>query len=592
MKRALLVSFGIAVFSLILYAFCIAPSVYWEDSGEFLVTAKNLGVAHPPGHPFYIVLSHVFATAGSSLNTTISINFFSVFCAFLSVFFLCFTFFSLADKFFNGVDKRSIVTAVISSGLLFAFSKTFWYYTEIAEVYTLHMLFVILLFLAIFLFYKVEKRFIFLFSYLFGLSLSNNITVIYLLPAFLIFIFLKRRRLNRKIILVSLLLFFLGISFYLYVPIRARFNPVFNWGGASSLKSFTSLFFAQEFSRGFLTHIYTERSIFPFVLNFIKELSYWGIIPFLWGMVVCFKKDKGLFTLIIISVVFNVVLSFLTGRGPDFYAYFLPTIFLSFLVIGLGIMRLAEAVRGRISIAFMVFLVLVSLSPLFLNYKRNCRKGDYDAFNYGNALQKWISKDGIFLTENTNDFFILFYLKEFYPGCDFDVLYLPLFKVDWYRTLLMSEGFQWKGELTPFSLLEGTKRICYYTPGAGISLPVQYLIPWGPVFKFVEREHRFFSPIENFKLPEPENQKGKKRYAILFSRFGEYYFKQKAYILSINAYEKAKKYAPYNRYVYYNLSILYSKIGDLEHSIENKKISDRLKKNFFKKILDKHPFLH
>ncbi|OQX50529.1 MAG: hypothetical protein B5M53_12375 [Candidatus Cloacimonas sp. 4484_209] len=528
MKRALLVSFGIAVFSLILYAFCIAPSVYWEDSGEFLVTAKNLGVAHPPGHPFYIVLSHVFATAGSSLNTTISINFFSVFCAFLSVFFLCFTFFSLADKFFNGVDKRSIVTAVISSGLLFAFSKTFWYYTEIAEVYTLHMLFVILLFLAIFLFYKVEKRFIFLFSYLFGLSLSNNITVIYLLPAFLIFIFLKRRRLNRKIILVSLLLFFLGISFYLYVPIRARFNPVFNWGGASSLKSFTSLFFAQEFSRGFLTHIYTERSIFPFVLNFIKELSYWGIIPFLWGMVVCFKKDK----------------------------------------------------------------VLVSLSPLFLNYKRNCRKGDYDAFNYGNALQKWISKDGIFLTENTNDFFILFYLKEFYPGCDFDVLYLPLFKVDWYRTLLMSEGFQWKGELTPFSLLEGTKRICYYTPGAGISLPVQYLIPWGPVFKFVEREHRFFSPIENFKLPEPEDQKGKKRYAILFSRFGEYYFKQKAYILSINAYEKAKKYAPYNRYVYYNLSILYSKIGDLEHSIENKKISDRLKKNFLKKILDKHPFLH
>src|SRR5215813_9391052 len=60
LSRTLLI-YGLIAFlaSLSIYCFTLAPTVTLVDSGELIVAAKSLGVAHPPGFPLYVMLAHL-----------------------------------------------------------------------------------------------------------------------------------------------------------------------------------------------------------------------------------------------------------------------------------------------------------------------------------------------------------------------------------------------------------------------------------------------------------------------------------------------------------------------------------------------------
>src|ERR1700737_3128833 len=44
--------------ALFLYSWTLAPTVTLTDSGELIVVAHGLGVAHPPGFPLWVLLAH------------------------------------------------------------------------------------------------------------------------------------------------------------------------------------------------------------------------------------------------------------------------------------------------------------------------------------------------------------------------------------------------------------------------------------------------------------------------------------------------------------------------------------------------------
>ena len=44
----------------VLYFITIAPSIAMWDTGEYMAAAKVLGLPHPPGNPFFMLLGHVF----------------------------------------------------------------------------------------------------------------------------------------------------------------------------------------------------------------------------------------------------------------------------------------------------------------------------------------------------------------------------------------------------------------------------------------------------------------------------------------------------------------------------------------------------
>src|SRR5689334_4517186 len=75
------------VLALAVYTQTMAPTVVFVDSGELILAAKSLGVAHPPGFPLYVLLAHL-ATAVPFGNVAARVNFLSALCAALAVAFL------------------------------------------------------------------------------------------------------------------------------------------------------------------------------------------------------------------------------------------------------------------------------------------------------------------------------------------------------------------------------------------------------------------------------------------------------------------------------------------------------------------------
>src|ERR1051326_5654380 len=57
----LLCSTAVFLAALLVYIWTLAPTVTLVDSGELIVAAHGLGVAHPPGFPLWLILAHLFS---------------------------------------------------------------------------------------------------------------------------------------------------------------------------------------------------------------------------------------------------------------------------------------------------------------------------------------------------------------------------------------------------------------------------------------------------------------------------------------------------------------------------------------------------
>src|SRR5437660_9983071 len=55
----LLCAAAVFLAALVVYIWTLAPTVTLVDSGELIVVAQGLGVAHPPGFPLWVMLAHL-----------------------------------------------------------------------------------------------------------------------------------------------------------------------------------------------------------------------------------------------------------------------------------------------------------------------------------------------------------------------------------------------------------------------------------------------------------------------------------------------------------------------------------------------------
>src|SRR2546429_3826406 len=149
--------------ALLLYTLTLAPTVTLVDSGELIVVAHGLGVAHPPGVPLWIMLAHLASLVPLG-NVAVRINFSSALFAALASAMLTLVVAELiitasylrktkergarnkrktAD---SAVDPVLTFAPAVGAGLLMAFSRTLWSYATIAEVYTLNTLLILTVF--------------------------------------------------------------------------------------------------------------------------------------------------------------------------------------------------------------------------------------------------------------------------------------------------------------------------------------------------------------------------------------------------------------------------------------------------------------
>jgi len=238
--RPWLTALAAAVIALAAFWLTAAPgTVLLESNSELTLAAADLGCAHSPGYPLHSLAAHpLVALLEDPARAT---NLFSGLFGALTVFFLALALAELG----RCADGRERPWLAALGALAFGLSATLWTQASLTDVYTQHTAF-----LAAAFWVSLRARRLALndepsgretvtAGLLIGLMLvSHNAGYAYL-PALALVMWPALRRLNaagRGLVVAAL---GLGLSAYLYLPLRASTGPLVNWSTPDNFNDFT-----------------------------------------------------------------------------------------------------------------------------------------------------------------------------------------------------------------------------------------------------------------------------------------------------------------------------------------------------------------
>ncbi len=446
--------------ALTVYTLTLAPTVTFVDSGELIVAAKSLGVAHPPGFPLYLLLAHL-ATLVPVGNVAQRVNFASAFFAALAVAFLYLTVIDSlacsvqanrstrsADRFGNAKKKRAkpgrkrarltveaeedhslltLVTALVAA-LLLAFSRTFWSFATVAEVYTLNTLLIIVIFFLLFRWRTTgSDGSLYLAAFLFGIALGvHHATVAVTLPAMAVLVyraahwnFFKSKRL-----LWAALISFGGLFLvYSYLPLAASRQPLINWGDPRTMQNLWWHVTGHQYQVFFSS---SPSQIANQALEFSKLAAHefnpaWLPVVFVFlalGLVELFARDRTTFWFLVLVVLADLAYSLNYEIAEDKGAYYLPAFIAAAIIAGFGARFLVRVAIRRASNSPLLpaaASVLVLLLPV-ITFAGNfpfCNRHNFRlASDYVANIEGPIAPQGMLLTSDWQVYSPLLYLRE------------------------------------------------------------------------------------------------------------------------------------------------------------------------------------
>jgi len=327
-KHNLLIGLIVFLFTLLIYYLTFARSLSFWDAGEYIACSSILGVPHPPGNPFYILLGRFVAIFSFGLPHAQVINFLSsIFSAFAVMFTYFFTV-KIISMFLNSAKEEYLAFAAgIIAAIFTAFSFTFWHNAIEAEVYsglafTINLIVWLtfiwleksddlshqnLLLLIIYIFFlgfgihqtslqvapavlfvviypflrnnlkssKFWSRFsiyffILLFVYIIFNQIGKNIQIPdlskYLVALGMMFIlyFHLREKVSTKAWLLALLFIFIGLSTHFFLFARSETRPFINEGHPHNLQLFTDYILRRQYGT---TSMFVRRASFLYQMK-------------------------------------------------------------------------------------------------------------------------------------------------------------------------------------------------------------------------------------------------------------------------------------------------------------------------------------
>ncbi len=226
-----LIAFLVFGFSLMIYWITQNRSVAFWDVGEYITCSSILGIPHPPGNPFYILLGRFSTIIGFDIHHALVVNSISGIMAALAVMFM----YLLTVKFVSMIDdnKYLIHIAGLIAALYTAFSFTFWNNAIEASVYPGRDL---IIFFSIWLtLFWVEKtrqfshqNYLLLIVYAFFIGFSIHQTSLQTMPAVLFIviypILIETIKTNRFWIRFSLLFIAGLILYFIFIQVGREIN--------------------------------------------------------------------------------------------------------------------------------------------------------------------------------------------------------------------------------------------------------------------------------------------------------------------------------------------------------------------------------
>lgn len=255
--------FAVFFGALILYLICLDRGASLWDCPEYILIAWRLEVGHPPGNPTWQLIANVVShLGGDPAHAAVIINALSaVSMALASLFLSSIIYLLLRGSLFRGEGKKNIVLANLcgaGGALCYAWCDSAIFSAVEAEVYALSAMFTSLM-LLLALKWAVKRRegdvagsrrLIVLTAYLAGLGVGVHELNFLVLPAMaLIYLYGKGRFRADSIptAIFSVLLFAVGLTTYLIIPVRAAANPPVNQGDPSNLQAFISYYARDQY---------------------------------------------------------------------------------------------------------------------------------------------------------------------------------------------------------------------------------------------------------------------------------------------------------------------------------------------------------
>ncbi len=413
-KYAILALILLAVLEVYLYT--MQPVFKNDDSPETAADAYTLAIAHPPGYPLFTMAAKVF-TLLPFATPVFRVNLFS---AFLALLILLMTYFIIRQNTIIVFKDGGSGTGYIELFIL-AFSLIFWDQAIEAKgaIYMLNLLLLsALIYISLIFFYNYNIKHLYLISYIYGLSLTNHWpSMIILAPVFIYFLIKYFEKLNFKVMTSAFVFFLLGISPYIYLPVRASGQPIFNMGNPDSLQNLLWVIMR----KGYTVPVEPSLHLYIYQIKEFLKLFFTNFL-FLWifalpGFYIIFKKARrifyfytGIFFIVIIMVIFY-------NRTKEeikwiIDIFLMPAEFALLPAISSGIIFTYGMFRKKIIKYLMAAaVVLLIISEVNVNFYSNNSRYDYLSYDFGNNILQTLDKGSVYLGEGDYNLMPLYYIQ-------------------------------------------------------------------------------------------------------------------------------------------------------------------------------------
>src|SRR5689334_23266262 len=227
----------------VLYLITLAPSVAMWDTGEYMAAVKVLGIPHPPGNPFFVILGHAFASLPIPVPYAERINIVAALPSAISAGLWLLITERVVARWVPERWERLVVASLAT--LIGATAFTVWNQSVVNEkVYTISLLFFTIVSWLVIEWIEAPDspkadRYIVLVCFLLGLGYANHPAGFLPLPAAgLALLTTKWRTLLRwRLVLASVGALALGLTAFAYEPIRAAYFPAINEGAPTACET-------------------------------------------------------------------------------------------------------------------------------------------------------------------------------------------------------------------------------------------------------------------------------------------------------------------------------------------------------------------
>ena len=379
------------------YLLTLLPGVGgYGDTAKFQFVGKVLGIPHATGYPSYLLINHFFLWLIPFGSLAWQANLLAAILAAAAGVVLF--------RFLLGLGVHA--WAAGAAALLLGWNRTLWDAALVAEVYTLHLLLMILVLFGLLRWRRSGADRDLLGALLvYAIALGNHLTSVMLLPAMLWFILVSdgRALIRPRILLGAGLCILLAVAQYGYLFWRTADpstpyveNPV------SNLNELWALVTGQNYHRAmfvFSPQQFVTRVLPAFGSLLLRELHL--ALPLaLWGMLRIRRiQDRAIAGALLIYLAFNTLWA-LNYNIHDIRVYFIPSYLVIVIFAAIGLDDLATRLRAWKGRWWPAVLLVLPALFLLLNWQGVDKSDHRETDRSVQAILEQIGRRAVIISPN------------------------------------------------------------------------------------------------------------------------------------------------------------------------------------------------